>query len=387
MPGLLDFGLKAGATLGGGYLANRLSKSKPTPQESSVINNALGTMANQNRVGTSLVNSGIDTVTQPRNYWADILSGDRSKVTSAMAPEISRIAEGYQTARNTAANLNPRSGQAATLFAELPYRQQKDISTLMQGARPEAAKNLSGVGSNLIQQGTSALQSATAAGRDILQQQEQQRQAEAERGKSIGSGLFDFMNKYGDQVDLGEKLKGLLGIGAGAAAKAATAAAPWAGAGGAGSTAATASLIPGAAPMSTGGIGATVPGGGLSHALISLAQNPITAGVAAAALATTLWLKSQAHHEANTWVKGFQNPFDQKMHEIESQYKANAGGMTPEQKAVIRNQVQDLVNGYMQKMQEFRGKGKDERKVADQAKATADMYYGPNFNRFLAQFA
>ena len=177
------------------------------------------------------------------------------------------------------------------------------------------------------------------------------------------------------------------GIGAGAAAKAATAAAPWAGAGGAGTTAATASLIPGAAPMSTGGIGATVPGGGLSHALISLAQNPITAGVAAAALATTLWLKSQAHHEANTWVKGFQNPFDQKMHEIESQYKANAGGMTPEQKAVIRNQVQELVNGYMQKMQEFRGKGKDERKVADQAKATADMYYGPNFNRFLAQFA
>lgn len=162
---------------------------------------------------------------------------------------------------------------------------------------------------------------------------------------------------------------------------------------GPGSTAGIAGLIGQPGAVLTGGVASGAAsggaaGGGLGSTIAGLATNPITIGVAAAIAGVTALLKSQAHHEATSWVKGFQNPFDQQMAELQRQYQAakNSGRLSPEQSAQIRSAAQEAANAYQAKLAEFELGGSDERTVARQAKATADKYYGPNFNRFLSQF-
>jgi len=138
------------------------------------------------------------------NYWSSILSGNRGLATSALAPEISRIGQGYQTAANTSAALMPRGGPSAAFMSELPFAQQRDVSSLLQSARPAAAgsllgaaQNIGGLGSSLLGSGISAIYGATQAGRDIINQQQQAQAAAAARGNAIGGGLFDLVNKFG----------------------------------------------------------------------------------------------------------------------------------------------------------------------------------------------
>jgi len=106
--------------------------------------------------------------------------------------------------------------------------------------------------------------------------------------------------------------------------------------------------------FSTGGTGGTGLLGG-AHALLT---NPWTAVVGAGIIATVAFLKSQAHHEANTWVKR-QNQFDAAM-----------------AAATSLNQKHGLVASYLSDMKGFAGGGSDEHLVATQARATFLKFYG-----------
>lgn len=162
----------------------------------------------------------------------------------------------------------------------------------------------------------------------------------------------------------------------------------------AGSTGAAVGLAPAIPGMSLGGslAGASTPGaagaaGGSSFmsSASSFLTNPVTAGVAAAIIGTIALLKSQAHWEANDWVKNFQNPFDANMSKLNTQFfdLANSGQLTAGQATQIRNAVAEAAQGYQQKLQEFGSRGSDKQKVATQAQATADKYYGPGFSKVL----
>lgn len=194
---LLPYAIKGGLALGGSLLASKLSKSKPTELESNVLSQDANTAKTSAQTGANVLNMGANATQPVLNYWASILSGNRAATTSALAPEISRIGEGYRTASNTSAALNPRGGPSASFLSEVPYQQQRDVSTLLQSARPAAAQSLGTMGNNLLSNGTNLLYASTAAGRNILEQQRQQKLLEAERGKSIGTGLFDLIQKYG----------------------------------------------------------------------------------------------------------------------------------------------------------------------------------------------
>lgn len=202
---------KAGAMAGGSLLANKLSKAKPTTPESTVLSQdaesqklGLDTAKSTLPGAQNLIGMGSGAFQPVLNYWSSILSGDRGKMTSAMAPEISRIGEGYKTAGETSAALNPRGGPSASFLSELPFSQQRDVTSLLQGARPAAATGLlnagtqtTNAGSSLLTNAINAIYGSTAAGRDILNQQQNQKELEATRGKSIGAGLFDLIQKYG----------------------------------------------------------------------------------------------------------------------------------------------------------------------------------------------
>lgn len=125
--------------------------------------------------------------------------------------------------------------------------------------------------------------------------------------------------------------------------------------------------------------GTTVEGamGSLGNAAMGLLTNPVTAVIGGAILATTLWLKSQAHWEANTLVKDIQNPFGENLGKIVNGFNDayNSGQLSREQAISIRNQTQDLITDFNNKVTEFAKGGKDETKVALQAlKTMADNF-------------
>lgn len=211
---LAPLAIQGGMAVGGSLLGNRLGRAKPTGAEQSVLDTGQAAQKTGLQTGTSLLGQGAQGAQAPMNYWSSILSGNRGGITSALGPELMRLGEGYGAASRTSAALNPRGGPSSTFLAEQPWQQQRDTTTLLQGARPQAATSLFDAANRLIGQGANSIQMATSAGRNILDQQQNLRELEAKRGTAIGSGLFSLIQKYGPQIDA--LLKGPGGKGGGA---------------------------------------------------------------------------------------------------------------------------------------------------------------------------
>ena len=188
----------AASTIGAGALGSKLSKSKPSPLEQQQLDRSskeadlsLAERQRGSEMSRNLFDMGQPAVQQPLNYWASILSGDRSRMTSAMGPELSRIGEGYQQAGQTLAALNPRGGPTPDFLSQQPYNQQRDVSTMFQQARPQAAQQSASTGSNLLANAINSLYGSTAGGQAVLNFEQQRRQRDREAGASIGGSIYD----------------------------------------------------------------------------------------------------------------------------------------------------------------------------------------------------
>lgn len=137
-------------------------------------------------------------------------------------------------------------------------------------------------------------------------------------------------------------------------------------------------------------LGTTAPAA--HSAVLGLLGNPVTGVVAGAVLGAIAWVKSQAHWEANTWTKGFQAPFDQKMDSIKAQLGAlkQSGELTPDAIAQTQTAAKAAMDGYLQQLDKFyreKGTKSDQAKVAAQAYQTFLKYYGPGGQTYLDQLA
>lgn len=119
-----------------------------------------------------------------------------------------------------------------------------------------------------------------------------------------------------------------------------------------------------------------------------MVSNPETIVVGVGILAVTAWLKSQAHWEANTQVKDFQEPFDTSMRKLQDGVQQSGGQMDPQQYQQVRQTAQTALQKYLQVLdQRYREKGTE----SDQGKVTAQAYqtflknYGPNGEGYLRQ--
>jgi len=156
---LAKFALPAiGGVLGG--LLGRSSGKAKTAEEKTGINQLIGAgdIGFQQAEGLqpyaqNFLQQGSQTFQPSIDYWTRILSGDRSEITGAVAPEIGRISSGYDQAAKTAGQFAPSGGGRSQLMAELPFRKAQDISTLISGLRPQAAQQLSGIAAQLSQLG------------------------------------------------------------------------------------------------------------------------------------------------------------------------------------------------------------------------------------------
>lgn len=164
------------------------------------------------------------------------------------------------------------------------------------------------------------------------------------RGLLEGAGLKSFIAGLGRT--LGGALSGILGKGA-------------------------SGTLPSIAGGGAGAGGAVIgggAGGGFLTAAVGFATNPITIAIAAGILGTTLWLKSQAHHEANTFVRDFENPFAEKLGILVEQFNeaASSGQLTSAQAMAAGADIGELWKAFIGQAQTFGAKGSDERTVVAQ---------------------
>jgi len=105
----------------------------------------------------------------PLKYYQDLLSGDRSRMESAIAPEKSEILAQYRARRRQLAR-GQRGGGTNEAVAESGFAQSGDIAGLLAKLRPEAAKGsaeiagqMAGMGLQQQQIGSNELMAALSA--------------------------------------------------------------------------------------------------------------------------------------------------------------------------------------------------------------------------------
>jgi hypothetical protein len=140
--------------------------------------------------------TGISDFAPAETYWQNILSGNKSEMESAIAPEKNDILSQYRARRKQIAATGSRSGGTNEATATSEYSQAGDIAALLQKLRPQAAKESSDIAGKIAQLGLSesgvGLESSTAALQGAL----------AERGQDI--------TKRGQNFNLFDTLIGLL---------------------------------------------------------------------------------------------------------------------------------------------------------------------------------
>lgn len=163
----IPLGMKIAPLVGGllGGLLGRSSGAKKSAEEKTGINQLIGagdtgfkTAEGLQPYATNFLQKGTDTFAPSVDYWSRILSGDRGEIMNAVGPEVGRIAAGYQSAARQVGQFAPMGGGRSTLLAELPFQQNRDISSLIAGLRPQAAEKLSGIAAQLANLGLDAEQ-------------------------------------------------------------------------------------------------------------------------------------------------------------------------------------------------------------------------------------
>lgn len=132
-------------------------------------------------------------------YYQALASGDRSKILTALSPQLSSIGRKYQSIRDAQYALQPRGGGSAAFNTELAYRsgdeQQALINAEQSGAYGNLAK-LAGLGAD-IGAGAAGISTNAAAGAS---------------GMLSNAWLMQMMNKGQSAEAYGEVGKALAGL-------------------------------------------------------------------------------------------------------------------------------------------------------------------------------
>lgn len=129
---------------------------------------------NQLAAGSSFATGmGEGALTSSNKFMEDLLSGDPTKVASALAPEIAGQQKQTEQAKNQIAQFGPRSGGTAAAVANMDTASRGNIINLAGGLQGGAASSLASTGTNLLGLGMEG----NKAGFDEASQLQQQRLA------------------------------------------------------------------------------------------------------------------------------------------------------------------------------------------------------------------
>jgi hypothetical protein len=106
-------------------------------------------------VGQAYLNEGMRDFSGPMEYFSQILSGNKSQMESAIAPEKNDILSQYRAKRKQLAASGSRSGGTNEAVAQSEFSQAGDVASLLQKLRPQAAAGESDIAGKIAQLGLS----------------------------------------------------------------------------------------------------------------------------------------------------------------------------------------------------------------------------------------
>ena len=156
----------AGGAIAGGLLGGKGNKEQraAAKAQADTLQYLLGLGKQISPVGVDFLQRGGAAYAPVLDFYKTLLTGNRTALAQLLGPEIQNIGKQYSTAFNTSAELNPRSGAGATMRAELPFSQARDIGNLFMQVRPMAAQNLFAVGSDFGRLGLGTIGAAFGGG-------------------------------------------------------------------------------------------------------------------------------------------------------------------------------------------------------------------------------
>jgi len=138
-------------------------------------------------VGQAYLNEGMRDFSGPMEYFSQILSGNKSQMESAIAPEKNDILSQYRAKRKQLAASGSRSGGTNEAVAQSEFSQAGDVASLLQKLRPQAAAGESEIAGKIAQLGLSESEMGSQQWMAALQAATNlSQQAVEKRGQDIG---------------------------------------------------------------------------------------------------------------------------------------------------------------------------------------------------------
>ena len=118
-------------------------------------------------IGSFATNLGESDINKASNFWSSILSGNQSKISQTLAPEVNSMQQQGQQKKQQLAQFGTRSGGTASAASGIDAQTRGNISNMVASLLGSSASNLGSLGSSTLGQGMSALSTQS----DLSQQQ------------------------------------------------------------------------------------------------------------------------------------------------------------------------------------------------------------------------
>lgn len=189
-----------GSTAAGIYAGNKARKAanKRTPAEQLAEQQALQNSQISSQFGADMLGRASGPLTSAQNFWQSVLNGDRSSLMTLYGKEINDLGQQSRTAYRTSAELSPRSGASAETLSSLPFQRAIAERRITSAARPQAASELSSLGTNLASLGFSGLNGGNAAGSSLLSYGQNRREYADRAGADTAQSIYEIIKALGN---------------------------------------------------------------------------------------------------------------------------------------------------------------------------------------------
>jgi len=142
---------------------------------------------------TSFMDQSKSALGTASNFWTPIAQGDRTKATSILAPDISRINEQADAAQQASAGT--RTGAGAAFNASLLYKKLGQLQSIFSALRPQAATQLADIGSRTGQLGMSGFNAYLASLSDAANVASGVSATSFQQGQALGQSMGNLSNQ------------------------------------------------------------------------------------------------------------------------------------------------------------------------------------------------
>jgi hypothetical protein len=104
-----------------------------------------GTAGNTSGTALDTTKGALDTLSPAESYWTKLLSGDRDTMNQAISPYATQSGLNWANVQTAANNNMPRGGYSATVNAQAPAGQARQVNEALFNLQPIAAQGLNQV--------------------------------------------------------------------------------------------------------------------------------------------------------------------------------------------------------------------------------------------------